>query len=136
MQSWRFGLITATRHRQLVVRLVVVGDDQVDAELARAPRGLDAADAAVDRDDQRHAVGVQPIDRRRLQAVAVAQPLGDEVHDVAAEHLERAAEDHGRGDAVDVVVAVNRDALAAGDGLLEPLDRRRPCPVSLNGSCR
>ena len=60
-----------------------------------------------------HAVGVQPLDRRRLQAVAVAQPLGDEVHDVAAEQLERAAQDDRGGHAVDVVVAVDRDALAA-----------------------
>ena len=60
------------RRRQLGVGLVVVGDDQIDAELARAPRRLGAADAAVDRDDQRDAVGVQPLDRRRLQPVAVA----------------------------------------------------------------
>ena len=59
------------RRRQLGVRLVVVGDDQIDAELARAPRRVGAADAAIDRDDERHAVGVQPLDRRRLQAVAV-----------------------------------------------------------------
>ena len=83
---------------------------------SRARRGrVGAADAAVDRDDQRDAVGVQPLDRRRLQAVAVAQPLRDEVHDVAAEHLQRAAQDHRRGDAVDVVVAVDRDPLLARD---------------------
>ena len=57
-----------------------------------------------------HAFGVQPLDRRRLQAVAVPQALRDEVHDVAAEHFERAAQDHGRRDAVDVVVAVDGDA--------------------------
>ena len=127
MQSCRFGLITASAGGSVAVRLVVIGDDQVDAELARAARRLGAADAAVDRDDQRHAVGVQPIDRRRLQAVAVAQPLGDEVHDVAAEHLERAAQDDGRGDAVDVVVAVDGDPLAARERLLEAVDRRGPC---------
>ena len=59
------------RRRQLGVGLVMVGDDQIDAELARAARGLGAADAAVDRDDERDAVGVQPIDGRRLQAVPV-----------------------------------------------------------------
>ena len=59
------------RRRQLGVGLVVVGDDQIDAELARAARRVGAADAAVHRDDERDAVGVQPVDRRRLQAVAV-----------------------------------------------------------------
>ena len=72
VQSCRFGLTTAHASRQLVVRLVMVGDDQVDAELARAPRRFGAANAAVDRDDQLHAFGVQPIDRAGLQAVAVA----------------------------------------------------------------
>ena len=95
---------------------MVVGDDQIDAELARAARRLGAADAAVDRDDQRDAVGVQPLDRRRLQPVAVAQPLGDEVDDVGAEQLERAPQDDGRRDAVDVVVAVDGDPLLARDG--------------------
>ena len=31
---------------------------------------------------------VQPIDRRRLQAVAVLEPVGHEVDDVAAEQLD------------------------------------------------
>ena len=123
------------RRRQLGVRLVVVGDDQIDAELARAARRLGAADAAVDRDDQRDAVGVQPLDRRRLQPVAVLQPLGDEVDDVAAEQLERAAQDHRRRDAVDVVVAVDRDPLLARDRAPSRSTATR-MSASANGSCR
>ena len=123
------------RQRQLGVRLVVVGDDEVEAELARPARRLGAPDAAIHRDDQRDAFRVQPLDRRRLQAVAVAQPLGDEVHDVAAEQLERAAQDHGGGDAVDVVVAVDRDAFLARDGGQDAVDRDR-MSASAIGSCR
>ena len=48
-------------------------------------------------------------------------------HDVAAEQLERAPQDDGRRDAVDVVVAVNRDPLAARHGGLEALDRLAAC---------
>ena len=77
------------RRRQRRARLVVVGDDEVEPELARAQRRFHAADAAVDRDDQLRALGVQPIDRGGLQAVAVLQALGDEVADVAAQQLER-----------------------------------------------
>ena len=95
-----------------------------------------AADAAVDRDDERHAVGVQPLDCGRLQAVAVAQPLGDEVDDVAAEHLERAAQDHGGRDAVDVVVAVNGDALALRASARSRRSTARSMSASRNGSCR
>ena len=115
--------MTASAGGSVAVRLVMVGDDQIDAELARAPRGLGAADAAVDRDDQRHALGMQPVDRRGLEAIAVLQPFGDEVDDVAAEQLERPAQDDGRGDAVDVVVAVDGDPLLAGQRLFEPRDR-------------
>ena len=70
------GIDHGEGRRQRAFGLVMVGDDQIDAEFARAPRRLAGADAAVDRDDQPDAVGVQPLDRRRLQAVAVPQPLG------------------------------------------------------------
>ena len=71
------------------------------------------------------AVGVQPVDGGRLQPVAVAQPLGDEVADVAAEQLERPAQDDRRRDAVDVVVAVDGDALAIGERARDARDRFR-----------
>ncbi len=124
-QSWRFGLITASASGSSRVRLVVVGDDQIEAERARVPRRVGRADAAVHRDDQDDAVGVQPIERGRLQPVAVAQALGDEVDDVGAEQLERAAQDHGRRDAVHVVVAVDGDALLARDRAENALDGHR-----------
>ncbi len=106
---------------------MVIRDDQVESELARAPRRFGAANAAVDRHDHVHAFGVQPLERRRLQAVAVAQPLGNEVDDLRAEQLQRAAQNHRRGDAVDVVVAVHGNALAARDGLQSADRPRDPC---------
>ena len=71
-----------------------------------------------------------------LEAVPVAQPLGDEVHDFSAEHLERPAQDDGRRDAVDVVVAVNRDALAGGQSRASSRSIAGIIPVNLSGSCR
>ena len=108
---------------QLVVRFVMVGDDQVDAELAGAARRFRRADAAVDRDDQLHAFGVEAIDGARLQTVAVGQPFGNEVADVGAEQLERAPQNHGGRDAVDVVVAVDGNALATADRQQQPIGR-------------
>ena len=113
----------------------MVRDDQIDAELARPLRGLGAANAAVHRNDQLHALRVKAIDRGGLQAIAVAVPVGDEVHDVAAEHLERPAQDNGRGDAVDVVVAVNRDALPLRQRQFQPVTARS-MSASWNGSWR
>ena len=66
---------------QLGIRLVVIGDDQIDVELARPPRRFDAANAAVDRNDELHAVSVQPIERLGLQPVAIVQPVGNEMDD-------------------------------------------------------
>ena len=98
----------------------MVGDDEVDPELARALGRIVPADAAVDRHDDIDLVGMEPIDRGRLEPVAVAQPFGNEVDHLPAEHLERPPQDDGRGDAVDVVVAVDRDPLAARQRPLEP----------------
>ena len=99
--------------RQFIVGFVMVGDDQIDAKLTRAACRFGRADAAVDRDDQLDAFGMQSIDGARLKAVAVGQPFGNEVADVGAKQLEGAAQDHRRGDAVDVVVAMHGNALAA-----------------------
>jgi hypothetical protein len=100
---------------------VVIGDDQIDAKLARTNRRFRAADAAIDRDHELHTVGVQALDGRGLQAVAVAQPFRNEVHDVGAEQLERAAEDHRGGDPVHVVVAMDRDPLTSFECTENPI---------------
>ena len=115
------GVDHGERVGQRAFGLVVIRDDEIDAQLARAPRGVGAADAAVDRHDHVDLVGVETIDGRRLEPVAVAQPFGDEVDDLSAEHLERAPQDDGGGDAVDVVVAVDGDPLA---GRQRPLEAR------------
>ena len=103
----------------------MIRDDQVDPQLACTRRRLARADAAVHRDDQPRPVVLQTIHRGWLQAVTVAQALWNEMHDVGAEQLERAAKDDGGGDAVYVIVAVNGDALLRGDCGEDAIDRRR-----------
>ena len=56
--------------------------------------------------------------------------------DVAAEQLQRAPQDHGRGDAVDVVVAVDRDPLLARDARAMMRSTATPMSASSIGSCR
>ncbi len=111
--------------RQFAVGLVVVGDDEVEAELGGPARRVGRADPAVHRHQHLRPLGVQAIDGRRLQPVAVAQPFGNEVGDVAAEQFQRAPQDHRRGDAVDVVVAVDDDTFPAGHGGEQAIHRRR-----------
>jgi hypothetical protein len=103
----------------------MIGDDQIDPELPRPPGRADPARAAVDRHEHGCTLGSQPFDRRDLKVVAVADPIGDEVNHVRAEHLQRPAQDHGGGDAVHVVVAVDGDPLLRGNRREEAIDCRR-----------
>ena len=116
------GVDDGQRFWQLGVRLVMVGDDQVDAQLGCPPCGLVFTNPAVDRDDERHALGVQPFEPGRLQAIAVAA-LGNVVHDARAEQFERAPQDDGRRHAVHVVIAVDRNPLLPRDRAHDAIDR-------------
>ena len=117
------GVDDRRRHRQLVVGLVVIGDDEVHAKFTRAAGRVGAADAAVHRDDQPDALAVETFDGCRLQAVAVAEPFRDEVDDLAPEKLQRTAQDDRRGDAIHIVVAMDRDALVASQSRFDSGDR-------------
>ena len=54
-QSGRWGVNDGHGGGELLLALVVVGDDKIDAERRGVGRLVHARDAAVDRDDQRHA---------------------------------------------------------------------------------
>src|SRR5688572_13548141 len=95
------------RDRQFGIRLVMIRDDEIDPEFSRTLRRFDAANAAVDRDHKRHAVGLQPIERFGLKTVTVLDAIRKKVNDARAEQFERAPKNHGRRDAVAVVVSVN-----------------------------
>ena len=94
---------------------MVVGHDDVDAGGARRGDLLDSRDRAVDRDEQRGAARGEPLDGREREPVAVVDPARQVPVDVGAERAQRAHQHGGGADAVDVVVAVHRDARAACD---------------------
>ena len=85
VQSCRFGLMTASAGGSVgpgswwsvMIRSTPSSRARRAASAPRMPQSTETT--------SRDPVGVQPLERRRLQAVAVPQPLGDEVHDVAAE---------------------------------------------------
>ena len=90
-------------------RAVVIGDDDVDP---RRPRGrdlVDGGDRAVGGDQQARAARREPLHGRARQAVAVLGAAGQKPVDVGAERAQHPDEDRRRADAVDVVVAVDRD---------------------------
>ena len=107
---------------------VVVRDDDVETE----PAGLgdlgDRGDAAVDREHELDAVLGKPGDRLRGKAVALLEPRRQMPDGLGAELAEQEDGEGGRADPVGVVVAVNGDPPAGGDGRADRLDRLAHVP--------
>jgi hypothetical protein len=101
--------------RAVGARRVVVGDHDLHAGRPRRSHLVDRGDRAVDRQQQIGPPRGQPLDRRRREPVAVVDAARQVPVDVGAKRAQRAHEDRGRGDAVDVVVAVHGDARAPAD---------------------
>ena len=102
---------------------VVIGDDQVDAQSGGGLGGGEGADSGIDADDQPGSGGDGCFDDLAFHAVALAEPVGDVEADVASaeEFYGGLEQDYGDG-AVHVVVAVDKDGFAFGDGGPDPGD--------------
>src|SRR2546425_12288757 len=103
--------------------MVVVGDDEIDAELAREQGLAHGGDAAVDGHDDARPVRGELAERLAVEAVALLVAVRDVRADDRAELAERPDEDRRAGDAVDVVVPVDDDALASRERTMEALER-------------
>ena len=101
----------------------MIGDDQVDTELARARRCIDRSDPAIYGDDDAGAHPVRPLDSLRPEPVSVVDPMGHQVGDVRTQGTQGEDQDHGSGDAVDVVIPVDDDALAGGNSRQQAIGR-------------
>src|ERR1039458_2121966 len=100
---------------------MVICNDEVEAEAARGFSFSEGAHAGVDGDDDANALGVSRFKDARLHAVAVAEAMGDVKSDVAAQHFDGGFEQDDGNGAVDVVVAIEEDGLARGDGAVETI---------------
>jgi hypothetical protein len=124
LRERRGGGVDDQARRELGAGRVVVADDHLEAgRLQRRDFG-EVADAAVDGQEQvgggrvfGHPVGVD--------AVAVADAVGDERFDLPAERAQPEREERGAGDAVGVVVAVDPHAAARLQGVDQAVGGRR-----------
>ena len=89
--------------------LVVVGDHQLHPQGGSAGRLLHGGDAAVHRDDEAHPLAPEGGHRLPVEAVALLHPVGDVGDHRPPLPAEEVGEQAGGGDAVHVVVAVDRD---------------------------
>ena len=108
----------------LFPNLVVIGNDQAHAGRA-APGDVNGVGPAIAGDHEARAARVQLFERLSVQAVAFGEPVGNVGDDVGANRPQPACERHARGNAVGVVVAVDRDPLTPMDGIGNQLARDR-----------
>ena len=113
------------RRRQRLVGLVVIDDDDIDAELARFRQRLDAGGAAIDRHQERGAARGERAHRLDIRAVAFEQTVGNVDQRLEAGVAQKAREQRRRSGAVDIVIAEDGDGLAALDRVRDPRRRLR-----------
>ena len=107
--------------------LVVVGDHQLHPQGGGAGRLLHGGDAAVHRDDEAHPLAPEGGHRLPVEAVALLHPVGDIGDHRPPLPAEEVGEQAGGGDAVHVVVAVDRDVFPRRQRPAHP--RRGPVHV-------
>ncbi len=111
--------------RQRLVGLMMVDDDDIHAERLCFAQRLDAGGAAIDGHQQRRAARRQRAHRLDIRAVAFEQPVGN-VNDRLDAATTQETRQHGGGcRAVHIVVAENRDALAAHNSVGDARGRFR-----------
>ena len=109
--------------RDGLLALVVVGDDHVNSKLPGKLHLPSGGDAAVHRDDQCDPLLGQVEDRLLIQAVALLQPVGDVGAHPPSQPGEAVGEQTGGGDAVHIVIPVDRHQLSRFQGTAHPEDR-------------
>ncbi len=103
---------------------MVISDDQVQTNFTGMTASLEIADAAVHRDHQGVTVMAGLVKDVALHSVAVLKAMRDMIADVPAQHLEGPFQNHGRGDSIDIVVAVDQDLFTIFDGGTQAVNHR------------
>ena len=119
------GVDHRVRDRKQAGALVVVDDDHVELRRAGFLERFESLRAAVDADRDRRAARLQFDQRLSRRAVALHQPVGDVDDRLGPETAEKQGQQRRAGRSVDVIIAEDRDRLAAWTA---SASRLRPCP--------
>ena len=103
-----------------ILALMMVGDDQIDAQLPAQLRLGHSGDAAVYGDDEFDPFAVQLPDGDGVQPVALLQPPGDVADAVRPMAAQKVRQQAGGGDPVHIIVAENGHFLSPGQGETHP----------------
>ena len=102
---------------QFVAGLMMVDHDDRHAEPLRLGQRLEAGGAAIHRHQQRRALAREHADRLDIGAVALKNPVGNVDQRIEPAMAQVPGQQCRRGGAVDIVVAEDRDLLAARGGV-------------------
>ncbi len=106
------GIDNGERVRQLLRRLMMIEDDDIEAEPLGGGDRLMADRAAIDSDDKTGAASREGRHRLAVGAVALSDAIGNVDDRLAAAGFEVFAEQRRARRAIDIVIAEDRDALA------------------------
>ena len=117
------GVDHGISRRQRRFAEVMIDDDDIEALVSGGFEGAMRGDTAIDGDDDARALRPQFCQCRCVWAIAFALPVGHVDNRVRADRDEEALKQRGRGRAIDVVIAEDRDGLAVADCSDEAFDR-------------
>ena len=106
---------------------VMVGDDDVEPAFSGLGDLVDGRDPAVDGEDEPATLVGEPGKRVAADAVALVEAAREVPGDVGAELAQEKNGERGRGDAVDVVVAVDADPASLARSRLGSVRTQPPC---------
>ena len=101
---------------------MVIGHDQVHPEPLRSVGGGECPDASVDADDQANPIFSGSLDYIVFHAVAFFETVRHIKISDTTRKFDGCLQNHNRGCAIDIVVAVDQDFFLALDCRIEPLD--------------
>ena len=103
----------------IAVGQVVVANDEVDAQTARIGHLFVGLDATVEGDDKFHTRFFCIVDTLKRNAIALAVAVGDIEIDIVVERLQIGIDKGNRRGAVNIIVAVNKDAFTPSNRLID-----------------
>ena len=114
-----FGIEYGNSFRQLIIGLVVVADDEVNAFLLGIAYHIDCLDAAIERNDQFNAYAIGVINTLLRNTISIVITVGDIVIQRGIETAQEAIDQrHGTG-AIDIIVSVDENMFLATYGFIQ-----------------
>src|SRR5439155_11015971 len=101
------------------------GDDYVDTQLISAPHHFGGADTGIHADDQLDALRGGSLHYLRPHAVTIFEAVRNVIAGSAPGQFDGLGEEHHRGGAIDVVIAVDENLLLTADGFPETRESLR-----------